>query len=73
MVIDLSAVTFIDSSILGELARAKRRVDLEPGEQLAVIAPADGFAARLFDQLGFEVLPSVFDMRADALRSLESA
>jgi len=52
VVIDLSAATFIDSSILGELVRAQRRVDRDSGEQLAVVAPAGGFAARLFGLVG---------------------
>jgi anti-sigma B factor antagonist len=73
VVVDLSAATFIDSSILSELVRAQRRVERDPGEQLAIVAPAGGFVARLFEQVGFEVLLSVFQTRADALRSFEGA
>jgi anti-sigma B factor antagonist len=71
VVVDLSAATFIDSSILSELVRAQRRVERDPGEQLAVVAPGGGFVARLFDQVGFEALLSVFQTRADALGSFE--
>ena len=71
MVVDLSAATFIDSSILSELVRAQRRVERDPGEQLAVVAPAAGCVARLFDQVGFDALLSVFQTRTDALGSFE--
>jgi anti-sigma B factor antagonist len=71
VVVDLSAATFIDSSILSELVRAQRRVERDPGEQLAVVAPTGGFVARLFDQVGFDALLSVFQTRADALGSFE--
>lgn len=71
VVIDFSEATFIDSAILSEVVRAQRRVDCDPGEQLAVVAPDGGFVARLFGQVGFEVVLSVFETRADALGSFE--
>jgi anti-sigma B factor antagonist len=70
VVIDLSAATFIDSTILGELVRAQRRVDRDPGEKLAVVAPVGGFVARLFDLVALDAVVSVFESRADALRWL---
>ena len=74
VVIDLSAATFIDSSILSEIVRAQRRVNHDPGEQLAVVAPAGGFAARLLALVGgLDTLMRVFESRADALRSFEGA
>jgi anti-sigma B factor antagonist len=71
VVIDLSAATFIDSSILSELVAAQRRVERDPGEQLAIVAPTGGFVARLFEQVGFGVLVSVFETRAEALGAFE--
>jgi anti-anti-sigma factor len=73
VVIDLSTASFIDSSILNELVRAQRRVDHNRGEQLAVVAPPGGFAARVFDQVALDALVRVCDSRADALRSFEDA
>ncbi|HEX3330879.1 MAG TPA: STAS domain-containing protein [Gaiellales bacterium] len=49
IVVDLSAATFIDSSILGVLLRAEVRTSRRQGEQFAVVAPKGGAAARLFD------------------------
>jgi anti-anti-sigma factor len=48
IVIDLSAATFIDSSILGELLRANVRAQVSPDEKVAIVAPTGCAAARLF-------------------------
>jgi anti-sigma B factor antagonist len=67
VVIDLSATTFIDSSILGELVAAQRRADANPSEHLAIVAPQGGVAARLIALVGFGHLFKLFETRADAL------
>jgi anti-anti-sigma factor len=72
VVIDLSAATFIDSSTVHELVAAQRRVDEVPNESLAIVAPKDGFAARVLDLLQAHTVLPIFETRADALRSAES-
>ena len=52
LVIDLSAATFIDSTILCELIRANHRTD--DNEKLAVVASPQSCAARLFDLAGVD-------------------
>jgi anti-sigma B factor antagonist len=73
VVIDLSAATFIDSAILGVLVDAQRRVEGNPGERLAVVAPPGGFVARVFGLVALDAVVSVFGSQADALRSFKSA
>ena len=52
--IDLTTATFIESSILGELIRARQRADRSPDEKLAVVAPPGSNAAQLFDLAGVD-------------------
>jgi len=52
LVVDLSSATFIDSSILGELIRAKLQADKSPDETIAVVAPPGSSAGRILDLVG---------------------
>jgi hypothetical protein len=63
-------VTFIDSTILAEVIRAQQQVDANSGEELAIVAPRGGFAARLFDLVGLRSRCAMFDSQADALASV---
>jgi anti-anti-sigma regulatory factor len=67
LVVDLSDATFIDSSILGELFRSKQAADAKEGEELALVAPAGGVAARLFALVDMRSVCQVFESRAKAL------
>jgi anti-sigma B factor antagonist len=71
VVVDLSAASFIDASIVNELVRAQRHADRGEGEQLAVVVPAGGFVARVFEMVGLDAVMSVFETRAEALRSFQ--
>lgn len=73
VVVDLSGVTFLDSSVLRELIRAQQRVDANPGEELAIVAPRDGVAARLIDLVDAGRMFSMFETRAEALQSIARA
>jgi anti-sigma B factor antagonist len=68
VVVDLTAATFIDSSVLGALARAGEHARTVGGA-IAVVAPAAGHPRRVLDLVGLErrALP-VVETRADALR-----
>jgi anti-anti-sigma factor len=70
VVVDLSGVTFLDSSVLSELILAQQRVDGDPGEELAIVAPRDGVAARLIDLVDAGRMFSMFETRAKALQSI---
>jgi anti-anti-sigma factor len=67
IVIDLSPMTFMDSSILTELILAQQRADADPDEQLAIVAPSGGFPARLISMVDAGPLLSPFETRAQAL------
>ena len=73
VVIDLSEATFVDSAVLNELITAQRRVDADENERLAVVAPRDGFPARVLDLVNLDRLLSIFETRAEALRRLEAS
>jgi anti-anti-sigma factor len=73
VVIDLSDATFVDSAVLNELVSAQRRVDADPNERLAVVAPGDGFPARVLNLVNLDRLLSIFETRAEALRTLETS
>lgn len=68
LVVDLSDATFIDSSVVRELILAQQRVDEDDQEQLAIIAPQEGFPARVIELAGADRLFCLFERRADALR-----
>ena len=70
VVVDLSRVTFLDSSVLRELILAQQRVDGDPSEELAIVAPRDGVAARLIDVVDAGRMFSMFETRAEALQSI---
>lgn len=72
LVIDLSDATFVDSAVLNELVKAQRRVDVNENERLAVVAPRDGFPARVLELVSLGGLLSIFETRGEALRVLEA-
>lgn len=65
VVVDLSAVTFVDSSVIGALVSAHRRAAAE-GRTVALVAPAAGAAARVLDLLGARSVLAVVESRAQA-------
>lgn len=70
VVIDLSEATFVDSAVLNELVTAQRRVDADENERLALVAPRDGFPARVLDLVNLGRVLSIFETREEALHSL---
>jgi anti-sigma B factor antagonist len=64
VVVDLTAATFIDSTVLGALLHAYR-AHIPP--RLRFIAPADTPPRRLFDFVGFDAEMPIFDRLQDAL------
>jgi len=71
VVIDLSPATFIDSSIINELLHAQRRVESDPNERLAVVAPSGGHPARVLELVKLGHVISVFETRQDAVGSVD--
>ena len=65
LVLDLTAATFIDSSILGALIEARKRVRPEGGE-IVVVADTPEIR-RVFEITGFENVFSLYE-RLDDLR-----
>lgn len=62
VVVDLSAVTFVDSVSLAALLTAARRAD-----HFAVVVPRDSFGMLIFEASGMEQVLALFEARADAL------
>lgn len=66
VVVDLSDVTFIDSSVVGVLLNAQRCSAALDGQAVAVVAPASGTPARLLDFVGAHDVLHIVRSRADA-------
>jgi anti-sigma B factor antagonist len=72
VIVDLSAATFVDSSIVQELVAAQERIADVPTEQLAIVAPKDGFPRRVLDLLQTDGVLRIVETRDDALRSFDA-
>jgi anti-anti-sigma regulatory factor len=72
VIVDLSGATFIDSSTVKELIAVQERIHEIPTEQLAIVAPKDGFARRVLDLLHTDHVLRIFQNRDDALRLLDT-
>lgn len=66
LIVDLSAATFIDSSILGELVASHRRAEGDEHEGFAVVAPSGSAADRLFSLTRASHLLTVFQSPEEA-------
>jgi anti-sigma B factor antagonist len=71
LLVDLSAVSFMDSTALGLLVRAFRELD-ERGGTMRVVLPG-GPARRIFEITTLDRILPVAGSRADGLAELESA
>jgi anti-sigma B factor antagonist len=66
LIIDLSAVTLLDSTALGAIVEAQRRVTRQ-GRKFSVVAPHGSVAAVLLELTGLRSHLSVFPSRDAAL------
>jgi anti-anti-sigma factor len=73
VVVDLSPATFIDSSIVKELIAGHEQVDDVPAQQLAIVAPKDGFARRVLDLMQADGVLRIFEDHDAAFASLRPA
>lgn len=64
-VIDLTGVTFVDSSVIGLLIREHKR-----GENLLVVAPSGCRVRRLLDLVALPSVLPIFETRDDAFRAV---
>jgi anti-anti-sigma factor len=66
-VVDLTDVTFIDSSVISWLLRVERALEQGQGFTLSIVAgPPGSFAARLFDQLHMSHVLACYATRYEA-------
>lgn len=65
LIIDLSAVTLVDSSALGAIAQTQHRFNSR-GRKLSLVAPAGSAAAVLLELTGLRSRFSLFGSRDDA-------
>ena len=69
IVVDLTQATFVDSTTLGVLVGAKKRIAPEGGS-VAVVCP-DNEVRRLFDLTGINRVFEIYDTRDEALAALD--
>ena len=67
ILVDLSEVTFVDSSVIGVLVAAHRTAAGVDGQSVSVVAPEDGAPARLLDLIGARHVLQVFESRDAAV------
>jgi anti-anti-sigma factor len=71
VVLDLSDVSFIDSSIIGVIAGTSRDVARrEAGSQLVVVSPPGSHPRRVLDMVAARDFLRLYDERAEALASI---
>jgi anti-sigma B factor antagonist len=70
VILDLTGATFIDSSVLSQLFRARQRADADPREAFVVVAEAGSPPARLLDLTNAERVLDVYPTRQAALAAL---
>lgn len=66
LIIDLSAVTLLDSTALGAIVEAQHRITRQ-GRRLSIVAPHGSTAGVLLELTGLRSRLSVFDSRDAAL------
>ena len=64
-IVDLTGVTFMDSTVLGILLREHRR-----GENLQLVAPSGGPARKFLFLIGLPGLLPIYETRDEALRAV---
>lgn len=69
LIVDLTDVTFLDSTVLGALAGGLRRAQRRKGG-LAVVCPTGAGVRRVFEVTGLDNVIKVVASRADARRVL---
>jgi anti-sigma B factor antagonist len=71
LVLDLSAATFIDSTVTGAVLRAQQRADSHKEDELVVVAPpTDSQARRTLELVGIGEIVRLCETRAAAMEVL---
>jgi anti-sigma B factor antagonist len=70
LVVDLSRALYFDSRTIALLADFATRLRVHR-QRVALVAPADGFAARILQVAGLPLIVPAFQSEADALNSVK--
>jgi stage II sporulation protein AA (anti-sigma F factor antagonist) len=70
VVLDLSEVTFIDSSIISAVASTNHAVAALPDAQFVVVSPPESRPRRVFEMVGAAQFVRLYDDRSTALASI---
>ncbi len=70
LVVDLTRATYFDSRTIALLADFATRMRVHR-QRVALVAPADGFAARILQIAGLPLIVPAFQSAADALNSVK--
>ena len=68
LVVDFSRTTFIDSTVLGNLVRARKRLVTAGGEEVALVA-TDSTVVRVLEVTGLDRVFAIFPTREAAMRA----
>jgi anti-anti-sigma factor len=73
VLVDLSQVTFFDSTVVGVIARAYDLTADDPDAALVIVVEsADSYAARVVQMLGLPTLVPAYTSRASAVSALKA-
>jgi anti-sigma B factor antagonist len=70
MVIDLTAASFIDSTILSSLLRAREQANQQSSDDLVVVAPTGTMPRRVIEMIGLASRLPVYENREAALSAI---
>jgi anti-sigma B factor antagonist len=70
ILLDFSEASFIDSSVLGQLVEAQRRVEEADDERLVLAVPPGSPAALVIDLTGMRRVLRIYDSRDEAAEAL---
>jgi anti-sigma B factor antagonist len=70
MVIDLTAASFIDSSVLSSLLRAREQADQQSSDDLVIVAPTGTMPRRVIEMLGLATRLPIYENREAALSAI---
>jgi anti-sigma B factor antagonist len=70
MVIDFTAASFIDSTILGCVIRGREEASKDESDDLVIVAPSGTMPRRVIDMTGITAWVPVFEDRESALSAI---
>lgn len=70
MLVDLSGASFIDSTVVGSLVRARQRAERDASDEFVIVAPRGSASRRVIDLTRLDARVAVYETRGEARRAL---